>query len=428
MKLRNLMYATMIACAFASCSNDDVPTPDNGNPDVEGGTSLALKIDQPTTKAGGGDIRNLTVLVFNGAGTNDIKLEKKATVEEEGTDEVLQTKLTPGNKTVLVLANAKDEVATFNEETTSYQNVLDATTKFELYSETDGDFSMNSKAYEVTLKANVTNYLGYGLSGDKDGNYLPQAGDGAVKMYRNVAKVVLKGIKIKESVAEGQQYPNAELKLKEIFILHGHNNSKLVGANGAEWGSTMMDGSYGNGVVSDAYTKYSEDVTETDKIFNYIQDPTSNYVYEPTFVSVFDDVTVSKTEAYAPKDMKTFYPYENTSGEDGIQTLLVIKGDFSYDGIKSGDSEPSRITESNRYYSFAIGNTGTVSEKVPTDFVGLRADDKIHGVMRNLQYNTTITVTGPGYKTPVGPKYDETFLDVKVEVVPFGEVDQDVEI
>ena len=164
------MYATMIACAFASCSNDDVPTPDNGNPDVEGGTSLALKIDQPTTKAGGGDIRNLTVLVFNGAGTNDIKLEKKATVEEEGTDEVLQTKLTPGNKTVLVLANAKDEVATFNEETTSYQNVLDATTKFELYSETDGDFSMNSKAYEVTLKANVTNYLGYGLSGDKDGN------------------------------------------------------------------------------------------------------------------------------------------------------------------------------------------------------------------------------------------------------------------
>ena len=374
MKLRNLMYATMIACAFASCSNDDVPTPDNGNPDVEGGTSLALKIDQPTTKAGGGDIRNLTVLVFNGAGTNDIKLEKKATVEEEGTDEVLQTKLTPGNKTVLVLANAKDEVATFNEETTSYQNVLDATTKFELYSETDGDFSMNSKAYEVTLKANVTNYLGYGLSGDKDGNYLPQAGDGAVKMYRNVAKVVLKG------------------------------------------------------VVSDAYTKYLEDVTETDKIFNYIQDPTSNYVYEPTFVSVFDDVTVSKTEAYAPKDMKTFYPYENTSGEDGIQTLLVIKGDFSYDGIKSGDSEPSRITESNRYYSFAIGNTGTVSEKVPTDFVGLRADDKIHGVMRNLQYNTTITVTGPGYKTPVGPKYDETFLDVKVEVVPFGEVDQDVEI
>lgn len=430
MKLRNLMYATMIACAFASCSNDDVPTPDNGNPDAEGGTSLALKVDQPATKAGSADIRNLTVLVFNGAGTNDIKLEKKATVEEEGAVEVLQTKLTPGNKTVLVLANAKDEVAAFNENTTSYQNVLDATTKFELYSETDGDFSMNSKAYEVTLKANVTNYLGYGVSGDKEGNYLPQAGDEAVKMYRNVAKVVLKGIKIKEEVADGLQYPNAELRLKEIFILHGHNNSKLVGDNGAEWGTTMASGSYSNGVTDDAYAKYFEDVNETNKIFNYIQNPTSNYVFEPTFVSPFSDVTVSKSTPYAPKEMMTFYPYENTSDKDGIQTLLVIKGDFSYDGIKSGsgDSEPSRITELNRYYSFAIGNTGTVSETVPADFVGLRADDKIHGVMRNLQYNTTITVTGPGYKTPVGPKYDETFLDVEVEVVPFGEVSQDVEI
>ena len=139
MKLRNLMYATMIACAFASCSNDDVPTPDNGNPDVEGGTSLALKIDQRQQKQGKVIIRNLTVLVFNGAGTNDIKLEKKATVEEEGAVEVLQTKLTREINSVSI-GKCKDEVATFNEETTSYQNVLDATTKFELYSETDGDF------------------------------------------------------------------------------------------------------------------------------------------------------------------------------------------------------------------------------------------------------------------------------------------------
>ncbi|MCS2918275.1 hypothetical protein NXW71_09235 [Parabacteroides merdae] len=52
MKLRNLMYATMIACAFASCSNDDVPTPDNGNPDAQGGTSLTVKFDKAAdTKA-----------------------------------------------------------------------------------------------------------------------------------------------------------------------------------------------------------------------------------------------------------------------------------------------------------------------------------------------------------------------------------------
>jgi len=30
----------------ASCSNDDVPTPDNGNPDAQGGTSLTVKFDK----------------------------------------------------------------------------------------------------------------------------------------------------------------------------------------------------------------------------------------------------------------------------------------------------------------------------------------------------------------------------------------------
>ena len=50
MKLRNLMYATMIACAFASCSNDDVPTPDNGNSDI-----VFITIEQPNL------IRNIRV-------------------------------------------------------------------------------------------------------------------------------------------------------------------------------------------------------------------------------------------------------------------------------------------------------------------------------------------------------------------------------
>ena len=50
MKLRNLMYATMIACAFASCSKDDViPGTD---PVAEGDASLEIKIESPAlTKA-----------------------------------------------------------------------------------------------------------------------------------------------------------------------------------------------------------------------------------------------------------------------------------------------------------------------------------------------------------------------------------------
>lgn len=173
MKLRNLMYATMIACAFASCSNDDVPTPDQGGVEADG-TTLALRFDQPLTKAGGdNEINHLAVLVFNGAGNKSIKLEKIGIAESNilSQSEVKQTKLTPGNKTVLVLANAKAEVAKFEEGTTTYEDVLAAETEsYSSLTETVdpllmGDLSMNSKAYEVTLKANVTNYLGYGLEG-----------------------------------------------------------------------------------------------------------------------------------------------------------------------------------------------------------------------------------------------------------------------
>ena len=48
MKLRNLMCATMIACAFASCSNDDVI---GNGPDAKGDASLTIDLGVKSTKA-----------------------------------------------------------------------------------------------------------------------------------------------------------------------------------------------------------------------------------------------------------------------------------------------------------------------------------------------------------------------------------------
>ncbi len=52
MKLRNLLFGTMIACAFVACSNDDDPIDNgggSGNP--EGKTLLQVKTNAITTKA-----------------------------------------------------------------------------------------------------------------------------------------------------------------------------------------------------------------------------------------------------------------------------------------------------------------------------------------------------------------------------------------
>ena len=106
MKLRNLMYATMIACAFASCSNDDVPTPDNGNPDAQGGTSLTVKFDKAADTKASGDITSLSMLVFNVDGKLEVVGTKVNTpAVEGGSDAVAHAKLTAGVKEVALIAN-----------------------------------------------------------------------------------------------------------------------------------------------------------------------------------------------------------------------------------------------------------------------------------------------------------------------------------
>ena len=109
---------------------------------------------------------------------------------------------------------------------------------------------------------------------------------------------------------------------------------------------------------------------------------------------------------------------------------MVVKGDFSYK-----ISDTGRKTESNRYYTIALGkdfDVATSDGNVASELLTLRGvtagdNGKYNGLYRNLQYNLTLTVTGPGYQTPGGGG-DPTTLDVQCVVVPFGQVNQDVEI
>ena len=92
---------------------------------------------------------------------------------------------------------------------------------------------------------------------------------------------------------------------------------------------------------------------------------------------------------------------------------MVLEAAFNYEGI-----DP--IT---RYYTVAVANDDvkTVNNKTLNGIT--RTED---GILRNMQYNVSLTVKGPGYETPFGPSVaDNTFLDVKVEVVEFGQVNQE---
>ena len=453
MKLRNLLYATMIACAFASCSNDDDPIDNGGGqgtPVAKDEAVLVVNMAGVQTKAAvniNGTNENVInsskVVVFNGIG-DDAEVEAVGEVNQnEGATNKIT--LTPGNKMVVVLANYKDNVAL----TTKYSVLKAKIIDFASFEGVDGYLTMNSAVYTVSLAAGKINYLGYKTpeTVPATAEYLKDAKEKPVYLYHNVAKVVLNKVEVDESKVESQ-YPNPQLDVKEVFILHAHKNSNLF--TEAAWGSTNITGNYLNSIgTKEAYTTWVGKVTADNKVFNYLINAES-YAQDGYSTKTYTDLSlgwstgiangvigagVQLNTTWGTDNQTVFYTYENMDiASTEIYTLLVVKGDFSYDGYKEG--VPTRMKDENRYYSAAVGITGfDKGYSIPGGVEGLTASlrtpnagSNYQGVIRNLQYNVKMTVKGPGYTTPFGPKGgDDTFLLVNAKVVEFGSVDQDVD-
>lgn len=424
MKLRNLLYATMIACAFASCSNDDDPI-DNGGGNETPNAEAALEVKVATPALTKADdvtdktISSLAVLVFD---VKTGRLESKGVDKagKAGASSVIAEKITAGAKRVLVLANVGSKVSGYTAGLTGgveYSTVLNDTKDFA--EEVDGTLSMNSGVYNVDIQAGVTNYLGYTEDQAKEykGHYLSQAEGKTVKLYRNVAKIVLSKVQV---TADATKYKDATLDIENVFILHANKTTKLVGAEGASWGTTVTDSySYLNGAsnedYADTWVKYMTG-KEDKKVQNYIT--SSSYEKYEGFDWALTQNGITSKAAWGPKNAFS-YVYENTSKD--IYTLLVVKGKFKYGEVKNPES---------RYYSVAIGKDGFEDGySAPDGFEGSRGEGNLNGTVRNLQYNVELKVAGPGYTTPFGPKAeDDTYLDVKVEVVGFGTINQSTEI
>lgn len=418
MKLRNFMYATMIACAFASCSNDDVPTPDQGDPSAEG-TTLAVKYDASSLTKATTDatISSLQLLVFNADGN----LEAKGSLKNGTTDVAEATGLTAGRKDVIVFANVTlPEAVVVGASKSTVFGALEK--DFDNALEADGALTMNSKMYEdIEIALNTVNLLGYDAEtgGKWVGNVDKDIVKVPVKLYRNVAKIRLASISTRMKDEVGKKYSNPTLKVKEIFILQGHKVTKLFGTNQSEYGATEVNGSYYS-----AY-EHTSDWTSKDDIYTLAESGVTVKAGDWIKKSI-SEVTVTTAVKY--ETVNDFYVYENTS--DTYKTLLVVKGDFIYN---TTDTETKTLED--RFYTAEIGKDVTLPAGSSTlallalrDVTPVAENGKYTiGVYRNLQYNIDLTVTGPGYQTPGGGG-DPTVLDVKCEVVDFGQVDQDVEI
>lgn len=418
MKLRNLLFGTMIACAFVACSNDDDPIIDNGNGDGNEAAeaTFSLKVAEPVatkaTDAPDAKISSLTVYVYNG---QNLEISGSA-ADENGVLEVKGIKVSGGQKSIVVVANAnvsKEDAATLTGLYAVEKDYLN---------EVDGSLSMNSKTYLVDIQPGVTNYLGYTKPTNDDTNaYLDQ---NPVKLYRNVAKVNLASIEVNTKGAQNV-YPNAKLDVKNIYVLHAAAKTKIVGGASA-WHSTEVKGDWLIGSSVEDYTTWvgtieawmAKDEEKNKPLKKYLE---KNYTKNGLLKAVnLDAVSSLVDQVGAVENVCNFYTFENLNlnGNENVHTLLVVEGTFSY-----GSGESNKVS-STRYYTVSVGHDG-VEHNGQLD--GLTRGDV--GVLRNLQYNISLTVKGPGYTTPFGPKAeDDTFLDVKVEVVNFGYVNQETEI
>jgi len=419
------MYATMIACAFASCSKDDEVI-NNGGETAKTDAKLNVKFEIPAvTKAvaegSDSNIQSLTVYVFNADGTS-----LEATGSMTSTNKSENIAVSAGTKKVVIVANAaKSSAATLAD---LYVDT-EATT---LAGETTTNLSMNSKTFTVAVVAGKTNYLGYTATEAANGVALvPSEGtlnEQPVLLYRNVAKIVLSSITCNTNDNSGStslKYPNAKLQVEQAFILHGNTMTKLIGGATA-WSSTeVTPAAWFNGVANDTYAAWVTTVVASK------QTPKQNYITEgysandSYYGSPLSAFTLANGATSTADQVKAaqFYAYENTNATPS--TLLVVAARFGY-GATEAAATPANFPV--RYYSVAIGkdNVATAdASKSLADQNNTTVTRTVNGVLRNLQYNVALTVKGPGYETPFGPDNNaDTYLNVKVQVVPFGTVTQ----
>lgn len=453
MKLKNFMFATMIACAFASCSNDDeIPTPGT-EPGTEGSYLEILVKDPGLTKADPteSEIKTLTAVVFDA--NNKIEAIESAT-KGVGTNS-RKVALTPGTKSVIVIANytLPDEVAIGGD-----YSALEALTSSRTAEDADAGFSMSSKVYSnITVETNKTTYLGYttATAGTTEGIFVAEDTDG-VKLYRNVAKVVLEKVSITNLKGQFLNVSNPNLQIEDVFILNAKTTTNLVASEAdaaKHWAPTQS-------TVAGLLGGVAKDQSWTSKVKFMLG---ASWTTSTVLKDNVDNITIGFKGAGMPTSTDgfkntSFYVYENGSNAAATEepkTLLVIKGTVSYDYYNEATSQVERKTESNRYYSLAIGRTGfedvkatedatpTNGFELPTpaaDFpiasrildgatTGINGADagRAYDVLRNLQYNISLTVKGMGYNEPGGGD-PQQYLDVQVRVVPFGQVNQNVEI
>lgn len=408
MKFQNLIYATMVACAFSACSNDDDPTVDPAQEldatfttafNAVGNSGSPLK---STTRSSSDDafgkVNKIGLAVFNNGamGTAMAKDALLSYVEKNNeSDTTACVAAKSGDVKVLVIANP---TAKMFENITTLQGFLDKISSEEIKT---SELLMSSQVYKLTLKIGrnvmVKSLSGSAFEGNTTNDQVLRSEN--MKLYRNVARVEVPSITVNPRVGFGKG-KGATFTLSKVFVANVREGVRVGGQDGVS-GLFNAEDAWCSVVNVNSALKAGS-ATETDNA--YLKEIAKKITY------VAADGESGKKETI---DGAQFIVYDNASADvigtpKDKATLLVLKGTYSY-VTDAGTS----VTTDQAYWTVAINNS--LDNTADKDF------PKHCGVLRNVKYVMNVTITGPGSGT-IDPESNAATLTSKIEVVNWGEV------
>lgn len=403
MKLRIYFLLVMCTGILLSCSKDNeelvVPV---FEPDAT--LSLAASIEGETkTKAetiydtsDDAKIYSLQLLVFSSSGGTVTYQTSAYEIYSDGqTFATLEDiSVESGNVSLLVVANC-DKITDLTFGVTTLNEVLAKSTSLEAEGQEKKGYTMSSQVYNYSIVAGAHNTIGSGFESHTPGTSLSAT---PVELVRNVAKINLMELTMKSG--NGYELPEGGIpvsfSLDTIYVANVKNKSAI--ASTGFWGAveqTHAQNAWWFGAISNETGAYSS-VTGAEKDF---------LCYNAKAQGLTEVVltTDAKTHKVTIGDVrqpigKPFLVYENMARNgnneiaDGEQTLLIVRGDYTYKDKNTG----VEITKYDRYYAVPVNNPAYFTNSGDI-YTGI---DKHNYIKRNVKYNVYLTLTGTGSTKP----------------------------
>lgn len=368
MKLRNLLFVSLLATTFVACSNEDdlggkQPQEAKAQP-----ASVFFKTDavKSLERADGFSLK-LGIYKDNRLVAQTTNTAADGTIDQATAPDDDLTAVEGGtNYQILVLANMNASLPA------NLASGSDCVLEAESFESNDQLLPMSSAITNVVLYPGI-NYLGYDVAvGSTVTNEVGGHGDGksglekAISLVRNVAGVQLKGVKLDITKTAGRTYESvtsADFTLTGVYIKNAPTNWDFIAKVSTEWVNGFK--SENGEVVSDA-AYYNAEVTASKM-------NQSSKAAVPEGENSYTQVTA-----------KQFYVIANNA-----DIVLGLRGDFvineaSYkltDGSETVyNIVPGNLTSKTYYYNIHLNNRAALAA--------------------NTKYLINATIAGTGNGTP----------------------------